>query len=84
METLVLSFDNLVPKGYFLDDKTVVLLWSKNLHISKGVNPRFWSNSADFIRAQFFVKETLVLSVDDFVFDIFYRLKSLLLRKQHH
>ena len=37
---LSLSFDDVVfSKGGFLDDKNDILLWSKNLHIVKGVNP---------------------------------------------
>ena len=38
--TFVFSFDDVVFwKGRFLNDKNVNLLYSKNLHISEGVNP---------------------------------------------
>ena len=39
----------------------------KFAYFQRGYNPRFWSNIPDFIRTQFSVKETLVLSFDDFV-----------------
>ena len=39
-ETLVLSFEDVVSsKGAFLDHKKKMLLYSKNFHILKGVNP---------------------------------------------
>ena len=66
---LSLSFDDVVfSKGGFLDDKNDILLWSKNLHIVKGVNPWLWSKFLNIIQAYFSIKETLVLSFDDVVF----------------
>ena len=39
-ETLVLSFDDVVfSKGAILDHQNDILLWSKNLHFLKRVNP---------------------------------------------
>ena len=39
-ETSVLSFDDVFfSKGGFLDDKNVILLWSKKLHFLKSVYP---------------------------------------------
>ena len=68
-ETLVLSFDDVVfSKGGFLDDKNDILLWSKNLHIVKGVNPWFWSKFLNIFQVYFSVKETLALSFNDFFF----------------
>ena len=67
--TLALSFNDVVfSKRGFLDDKNHFFLWSKNLHIVKGVNPWLWSKFLNIIRAYFSVKETLVLSFDDVLF----------------
>ena len=66
--TLVLSFEEVVlSKGAFLDHKNDILLWSKNLHILKGVNPRFSSKVPNILQVFFSVKETLVLSFDNVV-----------------
>ena len=64
-EKLVLSFINVVlSKGGFLVHKNDILLYSKNLHILKRVNPWFSSSVPNIFRAYFSVQETLVLSFD--------------------
>ena len=67
--TLALSFDDAVSsKGGFLDDKNDILLWSKNFHIVKGVDPWFWSKFLNIFQVYFCVKESLVFSFVDVVF----------------
>ena len=67
--TSFLSSDDVVfPKGGFLDHINVILLQSKNLHFSKGVNQWFWLNIPNFFQASFFCKRELRFSSDDGIF----------------
>ena len=64
-DTLDLLFDHVVlSKGGFLVHKTDILLYSKNLHILKRVNPWFLSSIPNIFPAYFRVEENLVLSFD--------------------
>ena len=58
-EAFVLSFDDIAfLKGGCVDERTVILLQSKNLHFSKGVKPLFWSKIPIISLAFISVKET--------------------------
>ena len=63
----LLSDDVVFSKWVFLDDKSVILLWSKNLHFFEGVNSWLSSKIPVTFGAYFSVKETSVFSFDDVV-----------------
>ena len=64
----LLSDGVVFSKWVFLDDKSVILLWSKNLHFFEGVSNSWFSSKIPVtFGAYFSVKETSVFSFDDVV-----------------
>ena len=64
----LLSDDVVFSKWVFLDDKSVILLWSKNLHFFEGVNSWLSSKIPVTFGAYFSVKETSVFRLMMFFF----------------